>query len=215
MGDEINLNKVDWEKVNKIFTPEKKAILEILKEESNRYPYVKEILLLLAAGSILGLSVLFPTFPMILAPFLPWNKYNRGRFKQTINRLKTQKLVEIIEENGEQIVKITEDGKIKALKYKMEEMNIKEPKRWDKCWRMIVFDVPEDSRKLRDLFRERLKILNFYPLQKSVWVHPYPCFDEIEFLRQIYGVGVNVYYVVAKKIEDEEKLLSYFNLLKD
>lgn len=215
MREEINLNKIDWEKVERIFAPEKKEILAILKEESNRYPYIKEILLLLAAGSVLGLSALFPIFPMILAPFLPWNKYNKGRFKQTINRLKTQKLVEIIEEHGEQVVKITEKGRIKALKYKIEEMKIKEPKRWDKCWRMVIFDVPEGSRKLRDLFRERLKILNFYPLQKSVWVHPYPCFDEIEFLRQIYGVGVDVYYVIAKKIEDEEKLLSYFNLSKD
>lgn len=212
MVEEINLNKIDWEKVNKIFTPEKKAILEILKEESSRYPYVREILLLLAAGSILSLSVLFPTFPMILAPFLPWNKYNKGRFKQTISRLKTQKSVEIVEENGEQIVKITEKGRMKALKYKIEEIKIKEPKKWDKCWRIVIFDVPEGSRKLRDLFRERLKALHFYPLQKSVWVHPFPCFDEIEFLRQIYGVGFDVYYVIAKKIEGEEILLRFFNL---
>ncbi len=212
MGEEINLKKIDWEKVNKIFAPEKKAILEILEEESNRYPHVKEILLLLAAGSVLSLSVLFPTFPMILTPFLSWSKYNKGRFKQTVNRLKAKKLVEIIEENGEQVVKITEKGRIKALKYKIEEIKIKEPKRWDKCWRIVIFDVPEGSKKLRDLFREKLKSLHFYPLQKSVWVHPFPCFDEIEFLRQIYGVGFDVSYVIAKKIEEEKKLLSFFNL---
>lgn len=215
MSEKIDLSKINFDKLEKIFAPEKKELLEILREESRRYPYIKEILLLLAAGSVLTLTVLFPTFPMMVAPFLPWNKYNKGRFKQTIDRLKQQKLVEVTEEGGEQVVKITEKGRVKALKYKIEEMKIKEPKRWDKCWRMVIFDVPEGSRKLRDLFRERLKVLHFYPLQKSVWVHPFPCFNEIEFLRQIYGVGFNVYYVIAKKIENEEKLLSFFNLSKD
>lgn len=54
--------------------------------------------------------------------------------------------------------------------------------------------------------------MGFYMLQKSVWVHPYPCFDEIEFLRQVYNVGINVTYILAEKIENAEDLKDHFKL---
>jgi len=54
--------------------------------------------------------------------------------------------------------------------------------------------------------------MGFYMLQKSVWVYPYPCFDEIEFLRQIYKVEINVTYILAKSIENSEYLADNFQL---
>ncbi|MFZ5366559.1 MAG: hypothetical protein ACOZBZ_04770 [Patescibacteria group bacterium] len=209
----LALRDVDWEKVAKIFEPEKESIINSLKKEIDRYPYSREILYLLAAGVFLGGTIIFPCFPAAVAPLLgEWDKYHRGRLSQTIKRFKKQKLVEIEEENGQQIVKITEKGRTRALKYKLDEMKIKKPNVWDKKWRIVIFDIFEKKKWFREIFRARLKQLGLFRLQDSVFVFPYPCFEEIEFLRQIYGVPLEVRYVIAEKIEDEGDLKSQFNL---
>jgi len=55
---------------------------------------------------------------------------------------------------------------------------------WDGRWRLVMFDVPEVSRKQRDAFRWWLRLERLGQLQKSVWVSPYPLSDDLErFLR--------------------------------
>lgn len=212
-GTELNLDKVAWEKVEKIFTNERLLLTKKLNSEKGRYPSTKEILKLLAGGAIFGLSLAIPTLPMALAPFvMDRNNYNRSFFDQTINRLKKQKLVRIDYEDGQPVVRITNEGRVRALRYKLLEMTVKKPKVWDKKWRLVIFDIPEKYKRMREILRYHLKMMDFYKLQKSVWLHPYPCFDEIEFLRQIYGVGTDVTYVVAVSIEDSEYLRERYDL---
>lgn len=40
-------------------------------------------------------------------------------------------------------------------------------KDWDKRWRIVVFDVPEELRKGRDVLHSKLRALGFYELQKK------------------------------------------------
>lgn len=212
-----SIEKIDWSKAEKLFETDKKLLIQTqAKDKDNkRYPYTKEILLLLAGGVMLGLSVFFPTLPMALVPFvLDSKKYQKRRLTQTIDRLKKQKLVQIVEKSGQVIVRITDKGRVRALQYKLDDMKIDKPKMWDRKWRIVTFDIPEKVKKARDLFRSHLKMMGFYNLQESVWVHPYPCFNQIEYLRQIYGVGINVSYILAEKIEQSEDLLDFFKLKK-
>lgn len=208
-----NLDNIDWEKVEKIFEPDKKLILRELEKSSSNYPYTTDILKLLACGALIGLSVFFPALPVALTPFvIDGRKYQSGRLTQTIRRLKKQKLVEIFEENGQQLVRITDRGKMRVLKYKLDDIKIDKPKHWDRKWRIVIFDIPNKYKRMRDIFRKRLQLLGFYKLQESVWVYPYPCAEQIEFLRQIYNVGVDVRYIIADKIEDAEDLIDRYNL---
>ena len=72
-------------------------------------------------------------------------------------------------------------------------MRINKPKKWDRKWRIILFDIPEKIRKARDVFRYHLNQLGFYEFQKSVFVHPYNCKDEIDYLIEfiyIYFSGI-------------------------
>ncbi len=57
-----------------------------------------------------------------------------------------------------------------------------------------------------------LRQLELYPLQKSVFVSPYPCFDEVEFLRELYGVAFTVRYLLVERIEKDEFLKQHFNV---
>jgi len=84
---------------------------------------------------------------------------------------------------------LTEKGKKQAEKYQINDLAIERPKKWDKKWRVVIFDIPSSSRTIRDAFRRKLKELGFYPLQKSIWVYPYSCKKEVELLRDFFGLN--------------------------
>lgn len=213
MPHQFEARDINWENFETIFSKER-AMWENEKIGTiRRYPSHPEILKFMAAGVVIGLSLVIPTLPVAVAPFvIDRRRYNGRYFNQTIKRLKQQKLVEVIEEHGQIIVRITQNGKLRALKYKLDELKIPKQKTWDTKWRIVIFDIPEHRKRLREIFRMHLKKLGFYPLQKSVWVHAFPCFDEIEFLRQIYHVGENVTYIIGEPFEATEELKRHFHL---
>ena len=91
-------------------------------------------------------------------------------------------------------------------------MIIKKPKTWDEKWRLIVFDIPDYQRKASNTLRHKLIELGFLQYQKSIFIHPYPCQDEINFIREIFEVGHCVKLIVATEIEDQEYYLRKFHL---
>jgi len=65
----------------------------------------------------------------------------------------------------------------------------------------------------REAFRGKLKELNFYPLQKSVWIYPFKCKDEIDLLRDFFGLSQDeVRLIVSNSIGKEEKIKKMFGL---
>ena len=134
----------------------------------------------------------------------------KDRFLRRLRRFEKDKLVKIEEVDGETTVEITKEGIKRALTFKLSTMKIKKPRRWDRLWRLVIFDVKEDKKAARDRFRESLKSLGFYMMNESVFVHPYSCFDEVEFLRQVSGVGKEVIYIVANSIEGAIDLEGHF-----
>lgn len=207
------LTKIDWEKAKSLFTKDKPNLITSAQNKLNQYPHVKTILFALACGAGIGLAAISPSAPLAYLSLVKfWQSFNKKRLKQTIFRFRQQKYVDIKEEDGQYVVKITTKGLEKALSYKLEEMKIKEPENWDGKWRVAIFDISNKKRYCRDFFRNKIKALGLYRLQKSVYVYPYPCFDQIEFLRQIFGVGLEVKYILAEKIEEDENLLNHFQL---
>lgn len=77
---------------------------------------------------------------------------------------------------------------------------------------MVLFDIPEKIRKGRDALRDKLKDLGFYELQKSVWVHPYPCEDEINFITEVFDLRPYIRFAEIAKITNEAKLKLHFKL---
>lgn len=208
----MSFDQIDWEKAEKIFAKDKEGILDLLSKEKERYPYGKEILTLFAAGLLISASFILPGLPRATSVFWRGKGYRRNRLTQTLKRLHKQKIVEVVETKDGSVVRITKNGFTKALKYKFDEMQVKRQKFWDKKWRIVIFDIPNSKKRIRDVFRKQLKQLGFFPLQESVFVHAFPCFDEVEFLRQIYNVDVSVTYIVGSKIEGQDNLKSFFKV---
>lgn len=207
------MKEIDWDKAQKIFQKDREGILESLKKETERYPYSGEVLTILAAGAVIGASLIMPGVSKTIASTIWHGKgYKKRRLKQVLKRLHQQKAVEVVDTKDGYVVRITQNGLTKALKYKLDEMKIKEQKSWDKKWRIVIFDISEGKKRLRDEFRRRLKQMGFFALQESVFVHAYPSFNEVEFLRQIYGVDIEVTYILATKIEGQDNLKEIFKL---
>lgn len=142
----------------------------------------------------------------------PKRNIRLDRLRATIKRLKKQKDIEVMEENDKQILKLTEKGKIKLLKYDLKNLKLKKPEKWDKKWRLIIYDVPKNKNSVRELFRRYLRGMNFLKLQASVYLTPYPCEEEIEFLRNYYGIINEVIVLTVSGIEQEEAYRDYFKL---
>lgn len=87
-------------------------------------------------------------------------------------------------------------------------------KKWDKKWRVIIFDIPQELHKNRNYFRDKLKSLGFYMLQKSVFVFPYPCEEELNSICRRLNVSDYVDIIKADSIGfKEEEIKKYFDII--
>ncbi|MBL7158898.1 hypothetical protein ISS85_00270 [Candidatus Microgenomates bacterium] len=183
-----------------------------------KYARVKDVLYLVGAGAFLALSMAIPTLPQILLPFIKKDEYEAFRrfnlpyLKRTLKRLEEQKLVEIEDQEGFQIIKITNVGRRKILKYALDELVIKKPRIWDGKWRLISYDIPKKLNWRRQIFRDYLRAWRFYPLHESVYFHAYPCEKEVEFLREYLQIGKYVRIFTVFKIENDAVFRDFFGV---
>ena len=77
---------------------------------------------------------------------------------------------------------------------------------------MLVFDIPEYRKTLRDKVRRTLISIGFVRLQDSVWIYPYPCDDLIALLKSDFRVGKDLLYVIADSIENDTALKKRFSI---
>ncbi len=145
-----------------------------------------------------------------------WKEINKGTAERAISALYESQLLEArSNEDGTTTLVLSENGRKRALTYRTRTMQIGTPKSWDKKWRVIIFDIPEDERDARDSLRGHLADLRFYKLQQSVAVHPFDCKNEIDFLIELYDIRKYVRFILAEHIDNELDIKRFFNLEHD
>jgi len=83
---------------------------------------------------------------------------------------------------------------------------------WDGKFRIVIWDIPEKKRIVRDLLRRNLRKWGFAHFQKSVWIYPYrvPKFlKEILFEERIKHF---TRFITTKRIEYDKDLQKLFKL---
>lgn len=128
------------------------------------------------------------------------------------HKLRKQKLIDFKRKGGKYEILLTENGKKVFLRFNYEKMQIKKPKVWDGQFRMIIFDIPEKKRKARDAMRIKLKDLGCVKYNDSVWVYPFACQDEIDFIANYWGVGKYVQFALVKDLTNRKRLEKFFGL---
>lgn len=192
----------------------KKQEIKSIRDNYSRGELAKEILTGLAIGGLIVASFALPNLPQVFHLFGIKTARERYKMNRILQNLEKQKLIDIYEKGEDIVMEITEKGKKRILKYKFDEIVIVRPKKWDGYWRMIIFDIPERYKKGRDALTRKLKEMEIYPLQKSVFICPFDCQDEIDFVSEFFDVRKFVHYFVVKEIDekDENFLRGYYNL---
>jgi len=135
------------------------------------------------------------------------------KFSNAFYYLKRRGLIEVQKKKGQIYIFLTKEGKKLAGKYQINDLQIEKPKKWDRLWRILIFDVEENSRIKRDALRGKIRKLGLYQLQKSVWVCPYSFMKEMRLLREFFGLNENEMKIItAYEIENDKPIKKYFNL---
>jgi len=170
------------------------------------------ILKTVAVGGFAVAVLALPGLAQVLTLFKPKNSYERGRVAKSYDYIKKQNYIRVYKKDGKDIVEITKKGRKKILQYDYENLKLKKQKKWDGLWRVVMFDIPEDKKNARRALSNKLKSMGFYKFQKSVFISPYKCGEEIEFITNYFRVKRYVKCMLVKEIEDVARLKKVFEL---
>lgn len=146
-------------------------------------------------------------------PFYYYDKFrskNKDKFRWEMSRLQRAGFVKKYFDGKDNYLELTQKGKRQIKSYLTKDMEISVPKKWDRKWRLVVYDIADDKKSEREIVRQKLENLGFLKLQESVYVYPFECANEIGLLKGMYFLSPYVQYIVADRIETEIDLIKKF-----
>ncbi len=186
----------------------------LFMEKEQKIKIAKIILKTIAVAGVISMVILAPNALQALDMFYGdrKRKYNVKYYvKTSISKLKDQGFIKFEKKGERTFARLTEKGRQKLLKYQLGELILEKPKKWDGKWRVIIFDIQEYKKKIRNELRNELINLGFVKLQNSVWVYPYDCEEVIIMLKAYFRLGKDVLYLVVERIENDKWLKREFD----
>ena len=132
-------------------------------------------------------------------------------FYSVANYLAKHGWIKYIDKNNERFVKLTKKGQLEALLAKARLPD--KPGKWDGKWRVIIFDIPEESEEKRNFFRYLLKQNGYVKLQHSVYVNPYPLNREAILYLNKSGLSDYIRVLKVEEMDNDKDLRKKFNLV--
>jgi len=172
------------------------------------------LLAAIALSGVVLVAAVAPSLPMALDKLPPLRRAKlRYQYRTALGRLAAQGLVTFEKRDGKSYARITDTGR-KKLTFELEKqkLDLSKKRRWNGRWRVVIFDVPERRRKVRDRLRILMQELGFVRLQDSVWVFPYDCEEFVALLKAELKIGSAVLYMVVEEIENDKHLRKHFGL---
>jgi len=175
---------------------------------------IKDILNVLIISGMICIAATSPYFGTnILKGFKRMKRHNKKKVYNAFYKLRKAGCIRIKSRKGQIYISLTEKGRKKAGWLQIDILKIKKPRKWDKKWRLVVFDISQPRLIYREALRGKLKELNFYQLQKSIWIHPFDCKDEIGLLRNFFDFSEDeMRLIVADNIGRDKELKKFFKL---
>jgi DNA-binding transcriptional regulator PaaX len=176
--------------------------------------FTKDTLLKIAEIGILVLPALTSPYFIRYVVKKYFKEKNKKRVR-AITDLKKKKLIDIQEQkDGSVKICLTENGKKIILQYELEKLKIKKPEKWDRKWRVIIYDIPHNLRTASNAFRIKIRELGMYQLQKSIWIYPYDCIKELDFSCAVFDIPLEdcVLYFKTEELPKQKEIRHFFNL---
>lgn len=184
-------------------------------------PVVDDLLRFLVGGGVITTALFAPGVANVANTALTryFQKIDKRRQQKELKRIlyymKQQGLITPTSDDYEHGLRITKKGRLRLKEAEFEHLVIPSPETWDQQWRIVFFDIPERFRMGRRQLIFKLKMLGFVQLQRSVWVHPFPCRKEIELVATTYSLQKYISYVEASSIDNQTVLEKRFKTLLD
>jgi hypothetical protein len=167
------------------------------------------VLTTIAATGLLATALLAPNVIGAMAKLnLMPHRQSKAKILQARDRLIEKGYARYRGKNLE----LTDKGRAALLRIEISKDTIKKPAHWDKKWRLLIFDIPEHRRPIRDKIRRTLRIVGFMRLQDSVWIYPYDCEDMVTLLKADLRIGKDVLYLIVDALEYDKPCRNYFGL---
>ncbi len=209
--------------VRKNVPQDKRPRFELSEKQLSVLRSVSDVTLAVLMGAgIVALTAISPNIVGALAQ-MAWRgktyKNSKTKYKEqtqkvtrSIYYLKSKGYIELKAEGEEFLVKIKQKGRKKILKLQFDALEIGRPKNWDGHWWAVIADIPTPYKRRADLFRDKLKSLGFYFLQRTVWVYPHDPRDEVDFVAAYYQIDryLTIMRVDQLEPEDEQVMKKYF-----
>lgn len=118
-------------------------------------------------------------------------QYKRHNFMHLVWRSIKTGYIEKIEKEGEVFIRLTSRGNKKVVRD--FPLITFQNRKWDGKWRIVIFDIQEVNKTVRDNLRQKLKELGFGMLQKSVFISPHDVLRDIAEFTENIGLESLVY----------------------
>lgn len=201
---------------------DKRPRFHLTEKQLERMSSVSEVVLAIVSTSAILLTAIAPNIlDLINRP--SWGKRTyrnpRTKYQEQTRRvtksfyyLKAKGYVELKRQGIDFLVKITQKGRKKIQQMQFATLKVRKPSKRDGYWWVVIADVPNENRRRADLFRNKIKSMGFYPLQRTVWVYPHDPRDEVDFVSAYYGIQHYVTTMRADVLdpEDEKALKGHF-----
>src|SRR3989344_9603665 len=172
------------------------------------------LLATVAVGVVVLIAATAPNAAQLLKYFPGYKKGAKFNYqaKTALGRLAAKGLILFEERNGKRYARVTDAGEEILALESLREKSAQKPKRWDGRWRVVLFDIPERRRGVRNRLRLFMQEDGFVRLQDSVWVYPYDCEDLIALAKANFRIGFDVLYMIVEQLERDNHLREHFGL---
>lgn len=106
-------------------------------------------------------------------------------------------------------LQLTDKARARLLKSD-SELSATPQQVWDGWWRVIIYDIPEEHKSARQMLQTKLRDYGCYILQRSVYVTPFPCLEDINTMAARCEVDEFVTYFEAKNLANDKAMLRLF-----
>lgn len=177
-----------------------------------------EILKVIAVGGLVASSVIVPNILQVIPGLgLTHGRTDRRRWypsdiSRVLKRLKRDGAIRLVQHSGGSFLQITAHGSALLAHHQLEGISPQKGGRWDKRWRLVIFDISERNKLIRDALRNQLRAWKFLMLQESVWIYPFDCEEAIELLKTAFRIRHDVYYLEVTRHSYDHLLRRHFRL---
>ncbi|MBI2474198.1 MAG: hypothetical protein HYV68_00690 [Candidatus Taylorbacteria bacterium] len=184
--------------------------LESRSRKKNRRKNIQKIIL--GTVAVTGMLTVAAMAPNVIGAMGKLGILPSKRQKEIIKRSRDSLVERGLLEYKDGHLALTAEGQNYLKVMEAKDFVLAKPRRWDKKWRVLIFDIKENRKSLREKLRRTLMSVGFLRLQDSVWIYPYDCEELMSLLKADFNIGKDMLYMIVDELEYDTTIRRHFSL---